>query len=252
MSTSLHFSSVGVEALDDPRAAPALVRRMLADIARCNRWLGGTHAMRRGLLHLLDGADRGQELTLFDVGTGAGDLPRAARRLAARRGVRLVPLALERIPEAARIAQVAGVPMILGCASALPLRARSVDIVLLSQVVHHLDADSTVRLLAECSSVARRGVIVADLRRSWFAGPGFRLAGAVLGLDRVTIDDGVTSVQRGYTPAELYGLCTQAGATKITVARSAGSRLVAWWRTDQDGRNNPAHSAPDAGPERGA
>jgi SAM-dependent methyltransferase len=225
------LSPLGSESLDDPNAPPALVRRMLADIAVCNRWLGGAHAMRSALAQLLDRSDRGRTLTLFDIGTGAADLPRDARRWAARRGVSIVPFALERIPAAAQLARDAGVPTLLGCGSALPLRPRSIDIVLLSQVVHHLDADTVVRLLAASSAIARRGVIIADLHRSWFAIPAFRFAGTVLRLHPLTIADGVTSVRRGYTTAELYGLCARAGAANVTVTRTLGSRVIAWWRT---------------------
>ena len=232
-SSSLGVSRVGTESLDDPNTSPALVRRMLTDIAMANRWLGGAHAMRIGLARLLDDSDRGGELTLFDIGTGAADLPRDARRFAARRGVSLVPVALERIPAAAHVARRAGVPVILGCASALPLRPKSVDVVLLSQMVHHLDAESAVQLLAACTSIARRGVVVADLHRTWFAVPGFRLAGVLLGLHRVTIDDGVTSIRRGFSTGELRALGVRAGARNVAVAARPGSRVVAWWRTDQ-------------------
>ena len=81
---------------------------MLRDIARANWWLGGVAAVRFGLGQLLQPSDRGSTLTLFDVGTGAGDLPLDARRWAGRRGVSIVPLGLERIPAAARVARGAG------------------------------------------------------------------------------------------------------------------------------------------------
>ncbi len=205
---------------------------MLADIARCNRWLGGTLAVRTGLARLLDASDRGHSLTLFDVGTGAADLPRAAARWSAHRGVSLHALALERIPAAAAVARDHGVPVVLACAGAMPLRAKSVDIVLVSQVAHHLDRDSTVRLFAACTQLARRGVIVADLHRRWFAAPAFRAAGALLGLHAMTIADGVTSVRRGYTVAEMKSLCAAAGITNASVQATLGARVVASWRTD--------------------
>ena len=226
------ISLIGTEALDDPATDPALVRRMLVDIARCNRWLGGTAAMRFGLAQLLTPDDRGRSLTLFDVGTGAADLPIAALRWAASRGVSIVPLALERIPAAAIVAQQHGVPVVLGCGRALPLRDKGVDIVLVSQVAHHLDRDSAVRLLAGCTRVARRGVIVADLHRRWFAAPAFRAAGVFLGLHELTVGDGVTSLQRGYTKPELRALCAAAGATNVTVTARLGARIVAVWWTD--------------------
>jgi len=229
----LVVSSIGTELLDDPATDPALVRRMLADIARCNRWLGGTAAVRYGLARLLDASDRGREFTLFDIGTGAADLPRAAQRWARHRGISLAPLGLERIPAAAAVAQSCGVPVILGCAGALPLRDGSVDIVLVSQVAHHLDHDSAVRLFTECSRIARRGVIVADLHRRWFAAPGFRAAGRLLGVHAMTIDDGVTSLRRGYSLDEMRALCVAADVKNVNVAARLGARVVATWRTDE-------------------
>jgi len=227
----LNLSSIGVEALDDPATDPRLVTRMLHDIARSNRWLGGTDAVRYALARLLLPEHRGRDLTLFDVGTGAADLPLAARRWANRHGFSLVPLALERIPAAARLARDAGVPVILGCAGELPLRNRSVDIVLVSQVAHHLDRDSATRLFAAASAVARLGVIVADLRPMLLAATGFRLAGMALGFHRNTLADGVTSIRRSFRPDDLRQLCADAGANDVRVASRPGARVVAWWHT---------------------
>jgi len=224
-------SAIGSEALDDPATDPALVARMLADIARSNSWLGGAAAARSGIARLLDPSDRGRTLTLFDIGTGSGDLPRNAVRWAARRGVTLLPLGLERITTAAQLAHQNGMPMVIGCASALPLRAKSVDIVLASQLVHHLDRDSTIACFRAWSMVARRGVVIADLHRRWFAAPGFRLAGTVLGMHRRTIEDGVTSLQRGYTVDELRELFVAAGIANVNVTARLGARIVASWRT---------------------
>ena len=235
MTVTLMHSSPGVEALDNPAADPALVTRMMRDLACANRWMGGRAAVRFGLAQLLNPADRGRRLTLFDVGTGAGDLPLDAARWAARRGVTLVPLALERIVPAARIAHRAGVPVIVGCAGALPVRAQSVDLVLVSQVAHHLDAKSITALFATCSRIARRGVLICDLRPSTFFAHGFRAAGRLLGFDPTTLDDGVTSLARGFTPDQLRELGVRAHgeeSPRIHVAARPLSRIVAWWRTD--------------------
>ncbi len=224
---------IGVETLDDPASDPALVVRMLRDISRANRWFGGRAAMRHALAHMLDDADRGREFSFFDIGTGAGDLPLDAARWAAHRGITLRPLGLERIPAAARLARSAGVPTLLGSAAALPLRDRSVDIVLVSQLAHHFDAASATRLFADCSRVARRGVIIADLRPSLLAGYGYRVGGLLLGLHQTTIDDGVTSLARGFTPAALASLCAGVASEPVSVARLPFARVVAWWRTDR-------------------
>lgn len=232
MTVALTHSTVGREALDDPATEPALVERMLTDIARSNRWFGGRHAMRVGLAGLLAPSDRGRTLTLLDIGTGAGDLPHDAVRWAADRGITLVPIGLERIPAAARLARDGGLPTLLACAGALPVRRGGVDLVLVSQMLHHLDAASSVRLLAECHAVARRGVVIADLRPSPLAGVGYRLAGPLLGMHPMTVRDGVTSLQRGLTPDALRQLVRQAIGRDVPVRRLPGARVLAAWRTD--------------------
>jgi ubiquinone/menaquinone biosynthesis C-methylase UbiE len=233
VTSTLTHSPLGHEALDDPATAPALVERMLTDIARSNRWFGGRHTMRVGLARLIEPGDRGRTLTLLDIGTGAGDLPHDAVRWAAARGVTLVPIGLERIPAAARLARDGGLPTLLGCAGALPVRRAGVDIVLVSQMLHHLDAKSGVRLLAECHAIARRGVVIADLRPSPLAALGYRLAGPVMGVHAMTIRDGVTSLQRGLAPAVLERRVHEATGRAVPVTQHLGARVLAAWRTDR-------------------
>lgn len=227
--TTLALSPVGHELLDDPGADPAAVAESLRHIARANRWLGGAGAARYGLLRLLRGVPRGARLTLLDLGTGAGDLPRAAVGWAARRGITLVPVGVERSRVAAGLARGAGVPTAVACVSALPVAPKSVDLVLASQLAHHLAPETLVRLAREWTGLARVGVAVADLRRSRVAALGFPVAGRVLGFDGNTLRDGVTSIRRGFRAAELRGLLAAAGVRAEVRARP-GWRLVATWR----------------------
>jgi len=226
--TALEPADFGTELLDDPGAAAALVCESLRNIARANRWFGGASAVRFGLARALPKATGGP-LSLLDVGTGLGDLPRMAVAWAARRGVALRPLGLERHGAAARLARNGGLAAVVGDGGALPFRSGSVDLVLLSQVAHHFAPAAIVRLLRECARVARHAIIVADLRRSSLAAVGFRLAGTLLGFDRDTLRDGVTSLRRGFTTASLGALLAEVGGT-AQIARRPGARLVAVWR----------------------
>jgi SAM-dependent methyltransferase len=227
--TTLEPAALGCELLDDPAAAPALVCESLRNIARANRWFGGAAAVRYGLERALPASGAARPLTLLDVGTGLGDLPRMAVAWARGRGVALRPLGLERHGAAARLARASGLAALVGDGGALPFRSRSVDLVLLSQVAHHFAPEAIVRLLRECGRVARHAVIVADLRRSLFAALGFRVAGTLLRFDPDTVRDGVTSLRRGFTAASLGALLAEAGVP-AEVARRPGARLVAVWR----------------------
>ena len=112
-----------------------------------------------------------------------------------------------------------------------PIRERSVDIVLMSQVAHHFTRDSAIRLVRTCDALARVGVVIADLRRGPLAPLAFRIGATALRFDPVTRADGLTSLRRGYTAGELRDLLLVAGV-RARVARRPGYRLVATWRTD--------------------
>jgi len=226
---SLTITPLGAELLDDPAAEPAAVRESLRNIARANRWFGGAAAVKHGLARVLAGVPRGRTLSLLDVGTGAGDLSGVVVRWAARRGIRVRPVGLERSRVAAAMALDSGVPCAVACAGLPPIREKGVDLILLSQLVHHLAPASTIRLLQSCDRLARLGVIVADLRRGPTATLGFWCAARLLRFDPNTRRDGLTSIRRGYTAAELRALLAAAGV-RGRVERRPGHRLVATWR----------------------
>jgi len=233
MSGALSVSPVGTELLDDPAADADTVESSLRDIAVANRWLGGTAAALHGLGRVLAGMPRGSRATLLDIGTGHGDLPRAAVRWGQRRGIEIVPVGLELNAVAAALALKAGIPTAVADAASPPVAPRSVDVVLLSQVAHHFSRDSVARLAGTCNDLARRGVVIADLRRSAIAALGFRIGARLLRFDPVTRLDGVTSVRRGFSPRELEALLRGSGISAV-VERRPGFRLVATWRTGAD------------------
>jgi hypothetical protein len=227
----LALSSVGTELLDDPAADPTAVAESLRNIARSNRWFGGASAVRYGLSRALANVPAGTTLTLADLGTGLGDLPEVATRWARRRGLKLIPVGLERSPVAARLAHDSGLPCVLGCAGAPPFRDKGVDVALVSQVAHHLSDDSVVRLFRTCDRLARRAVIVCDLRRGPLGPAAFWVGARMLGFDPVTKADGITSLRRGYSARELRGLLSAAGL-QASVSRRPGYRLVAVWHPE--------------------
>jgi SAM-dependent methyltransferase len=200
---------------------------MLREIATANRLFGGRRTAWHGLLRFLDGDTTSR--SLLDIGTGAGDLPRDLARRAARRGIALRTLGLERIPAAAELAHAHGLPTMLACGGTLPLADRSVDVVLLSQLVHHLDDPSAVALLREATRVARQGVIVADLRPSRASALAFRAAGTLLGFHRVTIEDGIVSLRRGRNAEALVPLALAAGGRAVQGTDLPLARVLVTW-----------------------
>lgn len=218
------------ELFDDAAGDAATALASLRDIARANRFLGGAAAALERLETFFRAAPRGATLTLLDVGTGLGDIPRAARRRAARAGVRLRIIGLERHAAAARHLAADGATTALRAdAALLPFRSGSVDLVLCSQLLHHFQGEAVTRILGEMGRVARTAVVVADLRPSPVAAAGVWLASFALRFHPVSRRDAVTSVRRGFTPEALRLACARAGAA-ADVRTHPGYRVTAAWR----------------------
>ena len=217
----------GVEYLDLPGIEPGLAERSISDVAVANRLFGGTRAVLGELDAVLP--ELGPRATLLDVGTGMGDIPARARAPARRRGVELRTIGLDTSEELARASRRHGGWSVCGNALAIPIAQGSVDVVTCSQLLHHFVESDAVRLLRELDRVAGHRVIVSDLRRSYVAAAGFWAASWPLRFHAVTRHDGVVSVMRGFTAAELRGLVAEAVGAEPRTRRRLGWRVTASW-----------------------
>jgi len=224
----------GHEYLDDPAVGPRVAARSMGDVARSNALFGGAHAVLAELedfFHPLTPGSR--SFSLLDVGTGLGDIPARVRARAAQFGVTVGTVGLDTSEALAAAAHDATLPMLRGDARRLPIADRAFDVVLCSQVLHHFRRDDGIALLRELDRVARRRVVVSDIRRSWLAAAGIWLASWPLRFHPVSRHDGVVSVLRGFTPDELAGLVQAAIGVGPRVRRHRGFRVTAAWTPDQ-------------------
>jgi ubiquinone/menaquinone biosynthesis C-methylase UbiE len=195
------------ELLDGP-LEPGLLAGNLRDLARVNRWLGGTELSWRAVQHVRAGLSAKSSLSLLDVGTGSADIPLALVRRASASNLRLEVTATDvraEIVDYARRHAGAhpGLTIELTLGDALAQPPASFDIVHASLVIHHLEPSELARLLTEMGRVARHSVIVNDLvraRRWWLAA---WLASRLTTANRYTRHDAPLSVRRAYQPSEI-------------------------------------------------
>jgi ubiquinone/menaquinone biosynthesis C-methylase UbiE len=218
----------GVELLDLADTPDGVRAAAMRDLERSNRMFGGRLAVHRAARAQL--APLGAGSVVLDVATGTGDIPAALR-------ARYRDIFFTGLDGSTALASAAASRLdaaVAGDALRLPFRDRSVDLVICSQALHHFFGDDARRLVAELHRVARRGVVLADLRRSPFAAAGFWIAATALRFHPVTRADGVTSVFRGFTADELRDLVR--GVTGVTpvIRRGLFWRLSATWVVPQD------------------
>jgi SAM-dependent methyltransferase len=217
----------GVEILDDPGVDPAVRERSIDDVTRSNRWLGG---LRAGMLGVRDaGEPFGDAYTLLDVGTGLADIPDMLRRNGRQMGKTVTTIGVDEASSLLASARGRLDFVVAANALTLPFRDHSIDVVMCSQLLHHFEWPDAERLLAEMNRVARRAVVVSDLRRSWFAAAGFWIVALLLRFHRVTRHDGIVSVMRGFTAGELRDHIRSATGVTSSVRHRLGYRLTAHW-----------------------
>ena len=211
--------SLDRELLDAPDPDPVEVRRNLAEMAMLNRLPGGVASSVSAVIDLL-GAE--PAAAVLDVGTGSGDFARHLRR---RSTASIVLLdSNDAVLEVAgrNVAGMDDVAIRAGDARALPLADGAVAVAHASLLLHHLDPDEAVTALREMRRVARRGVVVNDLRRSRLAFAMTAVGVLCLARGRYTRHDGVLSARRAYTLDELDDLAADAGLRPA-------ARTAPWW-----------------------
>lgn len=204
------------ELMDQPDPDPAELERSLEDLRRVNRWLGGTRAVLRTLVPMMERLDE-RPVRVLDVATGSADIPRALARWARRRGERIRVVATDVHPRTLETARRETAPdpeieVRAADALELPFADGSFHFAVLATALHHFDQPQAVAVLRELDRVASHGVVVSDLRRSRPALLGARaLAATVWRRHPITRHDGPASVRAAFTPAELRKLAASAG-----------------------------------------
>lgn len=211
------------EYCDQPDLPLGEVAANYRQLARFNRTMLVADAFQRVLGRWL-GRARVQRLSLLDLGAGDGSLGEGIETWARRHGWdwRVTSLdcnlnALSLGPRRRRVA---------GSVCALPFRDGSFDVVISSQMAHHLTDEETVRHFQEAWRITRDALFLTDAHRNAGA---FCFMWVVLRALRMTPQfrsDGLLSVRRGWRVGEWRHLAAVAGIPNARVRLYYGSRVI--------------------------
>lgn len=218
------------ELMDDPEADPRMLERTYARFPLVNAAVS-----RWGSVYRRDIRPRARRgaIRLLDIGAGGGDVSRALAAMARRDRLAVAVTALDADERAVRWAGLrgGGVSYRWAHADALVAAGERFDIVVSNHLLHHLTATELSALLADSVRLVEDDGLVLhrDIARSRFAYWAFAaatwpfarnlLAGSFIR------DDGLTSIRRAYTPAEI-GAAAPRG---WRVRQQAPARLELRW-----------------------
>jgi len=218
------------ELLDSPQCPPDEAEISLRDLVRINRWFGGVETTRK-LIERVAAATGKKYFSLLEVAAGLGEVPRAAARMLARKGITLDITDADLMPSHLQ----RGHRALAADALALPFRDQSFDLVSCSLFAHHLDPAELQRFTTETLRVSRCAVLINDLIRHPLH-LALVYAGWPLMRSHVSRVDGVASVKRAYTPQEMRRMFADGTppARSIEISRHYLFRMgVIVWNTAQ-------------------
>ena len=194
--------------------------RSLADLRFVNRWLGNRGRFLDAVLPYLRSSARPR---LLDVGCGSGDVTAALRRaLGGTLAAAAVDIKLLHLQAAPR-----ELLRVVGDARRLPFPPGTFDVVTASLFLHHFDQSALPDLLRGLYALCRRALVVNDLRRARVPYEFGRTVFPFVFRSRVSVNDGLLSIRRAFTPAELREAFHAAGIPRVAVHRCFPYRLVA-------------------------
>ena len=219
----LRQRSTQLEYFDLPDRSEAEVAVSFRDLNRVNSFFRFTHPFESVLPGWL-GRGHCERLDILDVGAGTGLLAEKLTEWARARGWHWRFTNLDTNPVALKIGNQPD--SVVGSALQLPFADASFDLVVASQMTHHLTDEQVVTHWREAWRVTRDAVFVCDLHRN--AGL-YALVWLTLHLLRANPsvrEDGLISVRRGFRLGEWRELADRAGIAGATVWRYHGTRIV--------------------------
>lgn len=211
------------EYFDAPDRPEVEIAEGFASLGWVNRLFVFAEPFQRFLPRLL-GRNNCESLSILDLGAGDGSLGNVLTAWAAKRKWNWRVTNLDTNLSALRLNRAAN--NVAGSALALPFRDDSFDVVIASQMTHHLSDEEVVVHLREGWRVARRAVLLSDLHR------GPMLFGTIWLMFRLRRfpkhfeADGLLSVKRGFRVGELRAFAKQAEIPNARVWLYFGTRVI--------------------------
>ena len=204
------------ELMDDFSIGGDLLRDTLDKLENINRWLGGNKVTIDGLKQLLKNQDKKQQITIVDLGCGHGDILRDVAKFGRKNGYNFNLIGIDANPTAIKYAEELSTDF-----PELSFKVQDIfseefknqqfDVVMTTLFLHHFKEPQLSSILENALKKTKIGIVVNDLHRHKVAYYLFMLI-AIFISNKMIIEDGLTSVLRGFKRKELVQISEKLNA----------------------------------------
>ena len=205
--------------MDDFSIRDERIDDALNELKIINKYLGGISTTKSGLKYFLDSPS--EELNVLDIGSGSSDNLIAAREkyplikiISVDKNLRVLSNENNRLIK------------INSDAFILPFKDGSCDIIHTALFFHHFTYEQLNKLMKEFLRISRKGIIINDLQRSYFAFIGIKILTIFFSKSEMVKNDAPISVKRGFTKQEILKLLLDVDITGFVIKKKWAFRWM--------------------------
>lgn len=180
----------------------------LDDIAKINQLLGGNSITLNGVKNLIKDIPQSKEITILDFGCGSGDMLRMLSKYGRKNNLNFKLIGVDANKATIRHAEKCSsefenITYLAEDIFLYDFSKFSIDIALITLTLHHFKDDEILKILKIIDSIVNKGIVVNDLQRSKVAYRLFQAMISIFRLEKMTANDGLISILRGFKRKDL-------------------------------------------------
>lgn len=211
------------ESMDDFSMDNQALITALDDIAKINHVLGGNSVTLEGVKKLIKNIPADQTISIMDFGCGNGDMLRMLSDFGNKNNLKFNLIGIDANGASIRHAQKCSkkydnISYLAEDIFLYDFSKYNIDIALITLTLHHFKDDEILNLMKVIFNLVKKGIVVNDLQRSKLAYRLFQAIIFVFRLEKMTANDGLISILRGFKRPDLEKFSKQLGFKKYSIS----------------------------------
>ncbi|WP_286971745.1 methyltransferase domain-containing protein [Flavobacterium sp. UBA4854] len=208
MGVNTKYRTEEIEIMDDFSLESEELIGALDQIASINQLLGGNKLTLHGIKELLKNSDTLKTIIIADIGCGNGDMLRMLAKYGKKQNLNFKLIGIDAnaftIDYAKKLSQgFTNIDYFCMDIFSEDFNRLKYDIVLCTLTLHHFTTAQIDEVMNVLNKNASIGIVVNDLHRSKLAYRLFELVSVIFNLNRMSRNDGLISILKGFKKKEL-------------------------------------------------
>jgi len=207
------------EIMDDFSIRDERIDIALRELKIINKYLGGISTTKSALKYIIEFEN--EKLKILDIGSGSSDNLIAAKNIFPNLQILSIDKNLRALSNTKN-----SLKKINSDAFHLPIKNESCDIVHAALFLHHFTEEQIQKLLKEFLRICKKGIIINDLQRSYFALLGIKILTFLFSKSEMVKNDAPISVKRSFIKSDITNLLRNAGVSNFIIKRKWAFRWM--------------------------